>query len=1221
MTRIGNSAFSGCSSLTSINIPESVTEIESYVFYNCSSLSSIDIPESVITIGDSTFSGCKALTSIDIPDSVISIGKGAFENCTNLTSVILPSRITKIEDSTFSSCYNLSNIIIPDSVTAIGDSAFNNCNLREVTISDSVKSIESNAFSYKGWTTCYTVPHSYASTYFSKVVYLCDEPEVPETHYIAFPTSTIVMPAEDFIQLADYLITDLTISDCSVQISNENICEYDISDGSITSWEEGVCDITVSYGDYNASASIIVENDTPSTLESIQFCSDTLEMKKGEITVNTILLTPQNADPSSIVWSSSDESVVNVENGKITAIKPGTATITACSSVNSSITAECTVTVTAPLFDIIPFEESLTMKVGSNKKLSFYKYPSDSTDVISFISDNTSVAEVDEEGLVTAIGAGSANITISSGNIIKIIPVTVTRELLGITINPDKVQLSNIGDTVQLEVIYDPVDATYKEVIWSSDRETVATVDQNGLVTTCGRGIAHITATSNNGLTATCTITSKGHNHTWDEGVIITEPTCMEQGEMIFTCLECGETRTEVIEVLAHDFAEWVVTKEATTTEEGEEERTCNLCGFIETRSIEKLPAATIGDNSYASLQEAVEAAQEGDVIRLEANVEENLKISSDQVITIDLNGYSIVSENEAEAINNTGTLIIKNSGVSEETNESQESGGIRFIRKLLGAKDAVEINGAGVISADCAEDIAIYNRGSLTIESGIIIGAIVCTGSSSTLTITGGTINGAVAAFNPSGVTITGGTFKYDPSAYLDSDHMAVNDGDVYTIANVVRVTVRSMEQSSLAEVATVSGGGAYAEGSEVTVKANAVTGYDFVGWFVKDGEGFSGEVLSTNTTYTFTANAGTDLAAVYKVSTVNTKAELQVYGSEFRVNGGPVQMTYFYSQKFDLNTTITLEATGTDFLYWMNSSKKIISRDAATSFVLARDTSVTAVYKRSGESSAFVEFVSDYGQIMQAQNYEAESEIEMPAGPAKPGYEFTGWDKTADEIRAAIAEGTKYIEVKPVYEKLNNIYRLTLVYDGEAEEPEQLAGDRNYTLTAKEIEGRKFAYWQDDWGNKLSTSETYKYFLSRNVTITAVYVNEEETVAKEPLIAVTDAKGIVVDGKNKISYTIIRDVPEGYTLVRNGIILSTLEMYGEEGGADRLVLGGEGVTERTSTNNNRNDYLNYNRTVNNDTDMRIYLKGYMIVQNDETGVTETIYSDIINKTYNEVK
>ena len=96
-----DSAFKGCSSLTAIKIPDSVTSIGRSAFEGCSSLTSITIPDGVTSIGDSAFSGCSSLTSITIPDSVTSIDYSAFSGCSSLTSVTIPDSVTSIGDSAF----------------------------------------------------------------------------------------------------------------------------------------------------------------------------------------------------------------------------------------------------------------------------------------------------------------------------------------------------------------------------------------------------------------------------------------------------------------------------------------------------------------------------------------------------------------------------------------------------------------------------------------------------------------------------------------------------------------------------------------------------------------------------------------------------------------------------------------------------------------------------------------------------------------------------------------------------------------------------------------------------------------------------------------------------------------------------------------------------------------------------------------------------------------
>ncbi|MBR3805185.1 MAG: leucine-rich repeat domain-containing protein [Clostridia bacterium] len=140
-------AFYDCSSLTSIEIPNSVTSIGSSAFRSCSLLTSVTIGSGVTSIGNYAFYGCSSLTSIEIPNSVTSIGTSAFENCDSLISVTIGSGVTSIGSSAFYDCDSLTSIEIPDSVTSIGSSAFKDCSsLTSIEIPNSVTSIGSSVF-------------------------------------------------------------------------------------------------------------------------------------------------------------------------------------------------------------------------------------------------------------------------------------------------------------------------------------------------------------------------------------------------------------------------------------------------------------------------------------------------------------------------------------------------------------------------------------------------------------------------------------------------------------------------------------------------------------------------------------------------------------------------------------------------------------------------------------------------------------------------------------------------------------------------------------------------------------------------------------------------------------------------------------------------------------------------------------------------------------------
>ena len=140
-------AFSGCTSLTSFTIPESVTSIGTGVFSDCTSLKSVTISNNIKSIPTLTFSGCTALASVSIPESVTSIRDQAFSSCTALTSVSIPESVTSIEHDAFSGCTALASVSIPESVTIISERTFWNCsNLTEVSLPNTMNTIESRAF-------------------------------------------------------------------------------------------------------------------------------------------------------------------------------------------------------------------------------------------------------------------------------------------------------------------------------------------------------------------------------------------------------------------------------------------------------------------------------------------------------------------------------------------------------------------------------------------------------------------------------------------------------------------------------------------------------------------------------------------------------------------------------------------------------------------------------------------------------------------------------------------------------------------------------------------------------------------------------------------------------------------------------------------------------------------------------------------------------------------
>ena len=131
VTSIGEYTFWHCD-ITSVTIPNSVTNIGDHAFNMCNRMTSLTIPNSVMSIGDYAFEYCSRLTSVTIPNSVTSIGEGAFKVCSRLTSVTIGNSVTSIGKFAFSDCSGLTSVTIPNSVTSIGDYAFDCENLTTV---------------------------------------------------------------------------------------------------------------------------------------------------------------------------------------------------------------------------------------------------------------------------------------------------------------------------------------------------------------------------------------------------------------------------------------------------------------------------------------------------------------------------------------------------------------------------------------------------------------------------------------------------------------------------------------------------------------------------------------------------------------------------------------------------------------------------------------------------------------------------------------------------------------------------------------------------------------------------------------------------------------------------------------------------------------------------------------------------------------------------------
>ena len=523
---------------TSYTIPNSVTSIEESAFYSCTGLTSITIPNSVTSIGKWAFQDCTGLTSITIPNSVTGIGVGpfgveAFDGCSNLTSInvasgnnyysgingvlfnkkktelircpegksqtsyTIPDSVTSIEQRAFYNCTGLTNITIPNSVTSIGGWAFQDCTgLTSITIPNSVTSIVYRAFSGCTGLKNITIPNS-----------------VTSIGSYAFRKCTG--------------LTSITLGNSVTSIGMEAFCDCNsltsiIIPDSVTSIEGRA------FAGCTGLTSITLGNSVTSIgYDAFSGCSSLISVSIG----NSLTDIPNNAFARC-------GKLTNVTLGNsVTSI--GIEAFYDCNSLTSIIIPDSVVSIERGAFIYCKNLKSVTIGSGvtkiddnafldcNNLKDVYYPGTEAQWKKIAIGNSNTPLTNatihfnwgstcthdwsswqtvtaptVDSEGLEKRVcskcGAEETR-TIS-----KLEPVQVT----SIKLNKSKKSL-NIGDTFTLTATIKPNDATNKSVTWSSSDTSVATVDENGVVTAVSEGTATITATASNGVEASCTVTVK----------------------------------------------------------------------------------------------------------------------------------------------------------------------------------------------------------------------------------------------------------------------------------------------------------------------------------------------------------------------------------------------------------------------------------------------------------------------------------------------------------------------------------------------------------------------------------------------------------------------------------------------------------------------------------------------------------------------------------------
>ena len=267
-------------------------------------------------------------------------------------------------------------------------------------------------------------------------------------------------------------------------------------DGLVTAVKEGRAVITASAGSKSATCEVTVKKQVI-PVSSITLSRTSLNLTKGQSETLSATVTPSDATDKNVTWTSSDATLVSVDqNGKVTALKGGSATVTASAGEKS---ATCTVEVTVPVESVSLDRMTLTLEENQTTTLIATVNPSDATEkTVTWSSSDESFVTVDQNGKVTAVREGMANIIAQAGGKRAVCSVSVTKGLVPVTsVVLDKARLNlTVGAVETLTATVNPSDATDKTVSWSSTDVAVATVDQNGKVTALKGGTATIRASA-----------------------------------------------------------------------------------------------------------------------------------------------------------------------------------------------------------------------------------------------------------------------------------------------------------------------------------------------------------------------------------------------------------------------------------------------------------------------------------------------------------------------------------------------------------------------------------------------------------------------------------------------------------------------------------------------------------------------------------------------------
>ena len=409
--------------------------------------------------------------------------------------------------------YNVETITLPNTLSFIRGNADPNSTTTIISFIQNPQNVQNVEYtqgqSFKeNWKGTIYVPEGstekYKKSCFSGMIII----EMVEAKDISISNDTLVLYTNENRRLTVDFFPDETLDkSVSWHCSDEKIATVD-ADGNVIAVSAGKAQIIAetSNGLSDTCDVTVYDHTTGVTMDK------TAEININEQLQLTAHTLPLETSDGLVTWSCSNDDIATItENGIITGVKQGSCIVTA-TSVDGNYTASCQVKVLQPITDVQLERHDATINVGNSIQINARILPdnADNKDIV-WTSSNEDVATVSKDGFITGKGTGTAIITVASSeneNVKDECEVMVLQPVTGITLDYNELVLTNIGETAHLNAIVLPEDASNKEVRWSSSKENVCTVSNNGTVVALDDGMSVITATTiDGGFVAVCTVT------------------------------------------------------------------------------------------------------------------------------------------------------------------------------------------------------------------------------------------------------------------------------------------------------------------------------------------------------------------------------------------------------------------------------------------------------------------------------------------------------------------------------------------------------------------------------------------------------------------------------------------------------------------------------------------------------------------------------------------